>query len=219
MRRLLLLIALPLWACEKSTSVEGNDIVAVPEPEPATAPAPSPAATSSQLPTPTPSSIASRDEPPAPSAAMAKLAVDGEGLRLVDPVSGRTTPFAFGMPERQLLAILEKTHGSAARSINGECGAGPLGHANWADGLSLLMKDGRFVGWAIDGRSNGGITTMAGIGTGSSRKDLSDAYLARFKKTTLGTEFEAGEIGGLLDGPSGAAKITNMWAGVTCLFR
>lgn len=149
----------------------------------------------------------------------AKLAVDGEGLRLVDGDTGQTTPLAFGMPGEQLLAILEKTRGSAVRGTNTECGAGPLDYANWADGLSIVSQRGRFVGWSLGGRARRTIATMAGIGPGSSRQELSDVYLAQFSKTTLGTEFQAGAMGGLLDGPTPSAKITDMWAGVTCLFR
>lgn len=148
-----------------------------------------------------------------------KLAVDGEGLRLIDPASGRATPLAFGRPEEEVVATLERLRGKATRGTNGECGAGPLQIANWPDGLSLLFQDKRFAGWSLDARAAGAITTMAGIGPGSSRSDLEAAYAAKFTQTTIGTEFSAGALGGLLDGTKSGAKITTMWAGITCIFR
>ena len=209
MRRLVLLLAFQLGACDQSVPPrEANDVIFSQSKSSA---APVKQSVAPAAPTPKPSD-------PAPSES-AKLALDAEGLRLVDPMSGRTTPLAFGMDESQILALLERTRGAVARGTNGECGAGPLGTANWADGLSLLMKKGRFVGWAVDQRSAGALSTMAGIGAGTSRKDLNDAYSAAFTKTTLGTEFQAGAIGGLLNGPRPDAKITNLWAGTTCLFR
>ena len=147
------------------------------------------------------------------------LAVDGEGLRLVDPASGRSTPLAFGLPEDEVVASLERLRGRAARGTNGECGAGPLRYANWPDGLSLLFGDKHFAGWSLDKRAAGTITTMAGIGPGSRRSELESAYAAKFMVTTIGTEFSAGKIGGVLDGAKPTARITVMWAGTTCIFR
>ena len=58
-----------------------------------------------------------------------------------------------------------------------------------------------------------------GVGPGSSRADLEAAYAADISETTLGTEFAAGELFGLLDGKELAAKITYMWGGLSCNFR
>ncbi len=156
---------------------------------------------------------------PPPTDAKPKLTVDAEGLRLIDPGSGRATPLAFGLPEDDVIATLERLRGRAARGTNGECGAGPLQVATWADGLSLLSQEGRFVGWSLDGRASGAIATMAGVGPGSSRRELEAAYAAKFMQTTIGTEFLAGTLGGVLDGAAPTSKITSMWAGTTCIFR
>ena len=85
------------------------------------------------------------------------------------------------------------------------------------------MQDGRFVGWSVsrgaaDG-SNVGLATMAGIGIGSARRELEAAYTADIRKTTLGQEFGAGDIFGLLDGTGPSARINAMWAGEICNFR
>lgn len=146
----------------------------------------------------------------------AKLAVDGEGLRLIDPRSGSAGPLPFGTPKARVLFALERLRGSASQGRNVECSAD---YANWADGLGLNFERDRFVGWTLDGRAEGALATMAGIGPGSTRADLDAAYTAKLSRSTLGTEFSAGGFSGLLTGPRASATITNMWAGTVCLAR
>ena len=148
------------------------------------------------------------------------LAVEADGLRLVDPASGAARPLPFGMAQDQLLAILESFRGPADGGTNSECAEGPIDYAAWADGLTLNFQEERFVGWALDERAEGAHATMSGIGPGSTRAEL-EAVSAEVavEQTSLGTEFSAGGIGGLLDGESPDARVTAMWAGVTCSFR
>lgn len=159
----------------------------------------------------------------APTAATASpstpaLAIEAEGLRLFDRTSGSARPIPFGTSWQQVRTALA-FRGPPGTGTNGECGAGPLDYASWPDGLTLYAQGGKFVGWAVDGRGAGAIGTAASIGPGSTRAQLEDAYAASFSQTTLGTEFAAGGIFGLLDGAGAGAKITNMWAGVSCNFR
>ncbi len=147
-----------------------------------------------------------------------KLAVEAEGLRLFNPQSGAARPIAFGTPRETVLASLA-FRGEPGTGTNGECGAGPLQYANWPDGLGLYFQRDRFFGWVLDQRADGTITTASTIGPGSTRAELEAAYAAKFSETTLGTEFAAGELFGLLDGKGSAAKITNMWGGISCNFR
>lgn len=65
----------------------------------------------------------------------------------------------------------------------------------------------------------GALTTMSGVGPGTKRASLDEAYSTKVRQTTLGSEFTAGELAGLLDGPGRKATITNMWAGLTCIAR
>lgn len=146
------------------------------------------------------------------------LAVEAEGLRLFNKQSGSARPIAFGTPRDDVLAILAN-RGKPETGTSGECGAGPLEYANWPDGLGLFFQDDKLAGWNLNERSNGAITTASGIGPGSSRAELEGAYAAEISETTLGTEFAAGELFGLLDGKGQAAKITYMWGGVSCNFR
>jgi len=147
------------------------------------------------------------------------LAVDGEGLRLFDRATGSARVLAFGQPRAAVLGPLETLRGPAGTGTNQDCGAGPVAYANWPDGLSLVFQDGRFAGWVLDGRAAGAITTAAGIGPGSTRARLADAYAVTVEPSSLGTEFRAGEISSVLDGAGTRATITDMWAGVSCIAR
>lgn len=161
---------------------------------------------------------------PAPSAATnPALAIDAEGLRLFDRETGAARPIAFGTPRTQALAALA-FRGPPQTGTQSECGAGALDYAAWPDGLKVYFQRDRFVGWAADrlAATTGtppAIATAAGIGPGSNRSDLTDAYAATFSQTSLGTEFAAGGLYGLLDGAAPTATISNMWAGVSCNFR
>ena len=100
-----------------------------------------------------------------------------------------------------------------------ECGAGPLGFASFRGGLGLYFQDGRFVGWDLDGRDGGRFATAQGIGIGSTRKQLDAAYKVAIEDSTLGIEFDAGGLSGLLSMREPNGEVTNLWAGATCIAR
>lgn len=150
----------------------------------------------------------------------ASMAVDGEGLRFFAHQTGSASVLAFGMPGDDVVARLERLRGQAARGTNESCGAGPVQYANWADGLSVVLQDGRFVGWSLDQRAAGAIQTANGIGPGSLRSEVDEAFgSVGITQTSLGTEFAAGTVFGLIDGPTSTSRITDMWAGVSCVAR
>jgi hypothetical protein len=149
-----------------------------------------------------------------------KLAVDSEGLRWFLPPNGSARPLAFGMPEAEVLASLERVRGPAAKGVNQDCGAGPVQYATWSDGLSLVFQNGRFAGWGLDRRASGVLATANGVGPGATRSLLEGSFgSVTFQHTSLGSEFAAGDIFGLLDGAGPEARITDMWAGVSCVAR
>lgn len=170
--------------------------------------------------------IAVKGTDPAPSAApvMADvkespaLAVEAEGLRLFNKQSGSARPIAFGTPREDVIQLLA-FRGKPETGQNGECGAGPLDFANWPDGFGLFFQNDKFVGWNLNSSGKPAVTTASGIGVGSSRAELESAYAAKISETSLGTEFAAGELYGILDGPGQSATITNMWGGLSCNFR
>lgn len=167
-------------------------------------------------PEPAPSASAGATPSPSPSVAPA-LAIEGEGLRLFDPATGSARPIPFGTPWDQALAALA-VRGAPATGRNEECGAGPLDFARWDD-LTLYGQDGAFVGWFADRGAQGRIATAAGVGPGTSRLDLEAAYAVEVFESTLGTEFVAGDLYGLLDSPHPDSPITALWAGTSCNFR
>ncbi len=158
------------------------------------------------------------DGRPVPPLNQPALAVEGEGLRLFDRESGAARPIAFGTARDAVMAALAfRDPPDTGRQE--ECGAGPLDYAAWPDGLKLYFQQGKFAGWALDRRASGALSTASGIGPGSSRAELEAAYAVKVAQSTLGTEFTAGALSGLLDGPARDGSVSNMWAGTSCNFR
>ena len=137
------------------------------------------------------------------------------------PQNGSARPLPFGSEQAEVLNSLERVRGKAAMGTNADCGAGPVQYASWADGLSLVFKDGKFSGWGIGGRARRAIVTADGIGIGTNRAELDDAVGSPVfvRQSSLGTEFTAGDYHGLFDGTRANARITDMWAGVSCVAR
>ena len=187
--------------------------------------APTIAATTAGTNTPSTHRGAGDDAPPTHASAAAsdkpKLAVDPDGLRWFLPPNGAARPLPFGTSQPEVLASLERVRGKAAEGTNEDCGAGPVQYANWADGLSLVFQNGRFVGWGLDSRAKDAITTADGLGVGTTRTELDKAFGPPIdvRKSTLGTEFTAGSYHGLFDGAGATAHISDMWAGISCVAR
>lgn len=162
--------------------------------------------------------------PPAlPASTSAVLALDVDGFRILQP-SGSTQPLAFGTPSDVALETITRLQGAPMdQGTNEQCGVGPLGFSAWRDGLIVWTQDGAFAGWALSGWASNGaksdLTTMAGIGVGSTRAELDAAVVADVYESTLGMEFAAGGLIGILSGPGPRDTITNLWAGVFCIFR
>ena len=186
------------------------------------APAEPPAGSEMAVPAAAPAAEAPVAAKPAPTAAAkAQIALDGEGLRLVDSESGAARALPFGSPAASALETLTRVQGAPPkRSTNPDCGAGSLEFARWDDGLSIVLQDGRFTGWSVNAPVAGPpLTTMSGVGLGSTRRELEAAYSVTVETTTLGQEFSAGELTGLLASDAADARITDLWAGTSCVFR
>ncbi|MFH7244593.1 MAG: hypothetical protein ACHWZW_17290 [Spirulina sp.] len=155
-----------------------------------------------------------------PDQAMA-LALTGEGLFLVEVETGSTTLLPFGMEMATVQSAVADLLGNPETvSANEECPGDPFVSALWADGLVLNADGEAFVGWSVRPEMGSDqFTTLAGVGVGSSRQDLEAVYTVEVFESTLGTEFIAGELAGLLSDPAADAEITNFWAGTVCVFR
>jgi hypothetical protein len=160
--------------------------------------------------------------PPATPAAAASgaVALDQEGLRLVSE-TGSTRLVAFETPTADAVAALSSVLGNPAdRSTNSECGAGPTEFVSWSNDLDALFLEGKFVGWSAGQRSGGKVTTMDGIGVGSTRQQLIESFGdLKVEESTLGIEFTAGDIAGILDKDGPAGKVETIWGGTNCVFR
>ncbi len=159
---------------------------------------------------------------PAPSVGL-HIALSGDGLSAVTD-SGSARHLAFGSDTDMVVGVVTRAEGAEPTSgRNGECGAGPVDMATWGSGLTLLSQDGRFVGWSVNptrGRDDRRRpATIAGLALGSTRQDLAAAYAADIRQTSLGTEFSAGGMAGVLDGGGPDARVTALWAGTSCVFR
>jgi hypothetical protein len=149
------------------------------------------------------------------------LALDGEGVRLVLESTGSTRLLAFGMEARAVVTALTAALGSPiSRGTNADCGAGPMDFVVFPDGLAIGIQQERFVGWSTRASAtDGSMTTMSGLGVGSTRAALESTYVADIARSTLGVEFTAGGIAGVLDGEGASARITDLWAGMNCVAR
>ena len=158
------------------------------------------------------------------------LALTSDALQLVNSLTGSTREITFGKPLDETVETINKVLQIKVSSIgiNTECGAGPLKMAVWKNGLNLIFeeqesnKEWQFAGWYL-GKTAGNLqrlTTMAGIGIGSSRQEMESAYIIKVNMTSIGYEFSTSSgLYGIFDGPGKNAKITDMWSGLTCIFR
>lgn len=149
---------------------------------------------------------------PAPAAA---IVLEGAGLRIPGATPPRT--LAFGMPAGEAIEALAKALGRAPaeRGTNEECGGGSMEFATWEGEVTVWLLDGDFVGWD----DKGGLKTLEGVGIGSSRAQVAALPGFEVEESTLGTEFRAGGLSGILASNAADAKVTHLWGGATCVFR
>jgi hypothetical protein len=151
---------------------------------------------------------------PAPAAAPA-LVLEGAGIRIPSASPPRT--LAFDTAEAETIDVLAKAFGGppTEQGENEECGGGGMKFAEWKDELTAWFLDGRFAGWD----SKGGLKTLEGIGIGSGRAEVATLPGFEVEESTLGTEFRAGGLSGILASKAAGARVTHLWGGATCVFR
>ncbi|HYJ82810.1 MAG TPA: hypothetical protein VEW26_08215 [Allosphingosinicella sp.] len=152
---------------------------------------------------------------PAPAAAPA-IVLEGAGLRIPGASPPRTV--AFETPRAETIAALTKALGRAPSELgeNEECGGGGgMQFAEWKDDLTAWFLDGQFAGWDSEGR----LRTIEGVGIGSGRAEVAGLPGFEVEESTLGIEFRAGGLSGILESQAADAKVTHLWGGATCVFR
>jgi hypothetical protein len=150
------------------------------------------------------------------------LALTGDGLQfVVDDATGSTRSFSFGSEMLPVQESVTQIYGPPqASTLNAECPGGPLTITTWANGLAITTAEEEFVGWSVrPNTDSASLTTMAGIGIGSTLNELEDAYSVEIFESSLGVEFYAGQLVGLLTSTEPDAVITDLWAGEVCIFR
>jgi len=154
------------------------------------------------------------------------VALDGEGLRLVDPRTGSTRLLEFGSDEKIALDALIMAWGvPAERTGQPDCAAEPPTSIRWTNGLGVLMQEGKFTGWSAsaprqpEAATSRAVQTMSGVGAGTSRMEVESVYAIRVSQTTLGTEFEAGGMHGVFADSTAGAPVEALWAGFACVYR
>lgn len=149
------------------------------------------------------------------------LVLANDGIQVVEADTGVTRTFPFGSDMAPLQATVINLMGTPASSdYNEECPGGPLTVTVWRGGLVLNADGDSFAGWSVRPEAGSDtLTTMSGIGIGSTLHDLEDAYEVDTFDSSLGVEFFAGQLAGLLSDSAPNAVITNLWAGEVCMFR
>lgn len=155
----------------------------------------------------------------APDSARALVALSGDGLMLVDPNTGSSRAITFGTDETLVIEVLTRALGAPGeRGTNFDCGMGPLQFVEFSRGLIIAVQEGKFLGWSI--HHNGeSLRTMSNIGVLSTRAELESAYSAEIAPSSLGIEFMAGGLQGVLTSTADTARISDFWAGANCVAR
>jgi hypothetical protein len=163
---------------------------------------------------------------PADSESAVIVTVAGEGLRLVDSRTGSARPLDFGSPRAQVIQTLTALEGETATgSVSPDCGEGLQESLEWRTGLITWFQSDEFVGWSLNERNGSRpallhrVTTMGGVGLGSTRAEMEEVYVTTIEDTSLGVEFSTGGFHGILESRRMDAEVTNLWAGMTCIFR
>jgi len=154
----------------------------------------------------------------ATGAPAAKLALDGEGLRIFALATGSSRVIPFSSGKAETLSMLESVQGAppSGQGENIDCGAT---NAFWPDGLTVWFARDKFVGWSVASAAST-LSTAGGLKVGSTRVEVENgASIAEIVPSSLGEEFTAGGVGGLLESADVDARVTNLWAGAVCIAR
>jgi hypothetical protein len=148
-----------------------------------------------------------------------QLVLEPNGVGLVTGASIRHLP--FGTDVTSLTRALTATIGPVSRTTQTECGQGPRIQLS-RQGFSALVNGASFVGWVDSGRTTPRLTTVNGLGVGSTLASIKAGFAGVTVTTdSLGPEWTTpdGAVGGLLDGTATTSRMTDFYAGETCFFR
>jgi hypothetical protein len=164
-----------------------------------------------------PVSPAAVDTVRAPATAPSSVTLASDGLGVI--AGGVARQLAFGAARARVLTEVGAVLGEPAeQGMQEECPAGPLYQVSYAGGLQVVFQDGAFVGWFAQSGST--LRTAREIGPGSTLAQLKAAYPAtKVEETSLGHEFDAGELWGIVTDTTDAGLVEVIFAGINCIFR
>ncbi len=142
--------------------------------------------------------------PPPPVA----FALDGGGIQ----PAGTPLRIDFGRAQDGVIGTVNRLLGDQLYEIYPEpgCGSGQVVRAQWLQGLALIFEDGDFRGWSLRGVELS-LRTGSSVFVGTARSDIPNALIT---ETTRGTEFQSGDISGVLN--AGDTHVAEIWSGLTC---
>lgn len=144
------------------------------------------------------------------------LILEREGLGVVLEGSDRVRLLTFGTRQTRTTHVVVMMLGSEPidQGRATDCRAS---YARWAEGLTVWFVRGSFAGWSVD--RSGPLVTADGWGVGSTRAEVEAVTDPIIAPSTLGVEFSVGGIAGLFESESRRARVTQLWAGRTCISR
>lgn len=126
--------------------------------------------------------------------------------------------FLFGISRTEALQRVTALRGRAGAAGNRNCGGQSLNFVSFGT-MTLWFRGHRWVGWSLTGPAGRRpIRTEWDLGIGTPRGGIGDADTDQpvFRQTARGTEFALDDMHGLLAGRGRQARITQLWAGITC---
>ena len=145
-----------------------------------------------------------------PAATAATVVLQGDGLGLASGTSTRQLTFA-GSDAATVREAVRRSLGAGTLTPS-DCGAVSVQH----DGLVLVLRGARFVGWSATPGSP--LRTADGLGSGTTLAALRQARSdVQVSQGTLGPVFTSGRLAGFLDGSADTSTVTSLYAGDVCL--
>lgn len=154
----------------------------------------------------------------APATDGPRVVLTGTGI-----IPGSGPEIAFGASRTDVMAAAAGPLGRerALNAIEDCSGAGPAQAADYG-ALVLFFQQDRFVGWEQrEASARPHIATQSGGSVGNTRATIATGLGGPItvEQSTLGTEFNRGEISGMLASERPDALVERLWAGMNCAMR
>ncbi|EMD81961.1 hypothetical protein [Pacificimonas flava] len=160
------------------------------------------------------------NDPPTPAPAVAEnpeagLIIGDGQLQAIIKATGSTRTFPFGAPREQVMTMLDAVRGTPSRAPSlSKCAGGPVTAARWPDGLTVFFRGGELAGWKVAGGSE--LTTMTGLGIGTTLADFQRDFAADPQETPAGWEARTGNLTARFSGGTPDAVVQSLSSGAVC---